>query len=196
MTGGTGALGGHAARWVAGQGAGHVVLTSRRGLAAAGAAELAAQVSALGAAVSVVACDVGDRAAVAGLLARLAAAGWPVTAVMHTAGVLAVDALLDRLTVAELAAVRGGQGGGAAHLDELTAGLDLDAFVLFSSVAGDLGQRRAGGVRGGERVPGRAGRAAPGPGAGRDLGGVGAVGAAAGWPRARPDAAARGGGCG
>ena len=46
VTGGTGALGGHVARWVAGQGAGHVVLTCRRGLAAAGAAGLAAQVAA------------------------------------------------------------------------------------------------------------------------------------------------------
>ena len=61
VTGGTGALGGHVARWVAGQGAGHVVLASRRGLAAAGAAGLAAQVAALGAGVTVAACDVADR---------------------------------------------------------------------------------------------------------------------------------------
>ena len=76
VTGGTGALGGHVARWLAGQGAGHVVLASRRGLAAAGAVGLAAEVAALGAGVSVVACDVGDRAAVAGLLERLGLRGW------------------------------------------------------------------------------------------------------------------------
>ena len=76
VTGGTGALGGHVARWLAGRGAAQVVLASRSGPGgAAGAAALAAELAALGAGVTVVACDVADRAAVAGLLARLAATG-------------------------------------------------------------------------------------------------------------------------
>ena len=40
---------------------------------------------------------------------------------------------------AELAAVPGPRRPAAAHLDELTADLDLDAFVLFSSVAATWG---------------------------------------------------------
>jgi acyl carrier protein len=58
--------------------------------------------------------------------------------VIHTAGVLD-DGVLDGLTPARLAAVLGPKAAGAAHLDELTAGLGLDAFVLFSSIAGTLG---------------------------------------------------------
>jgi NADPH:quinone reductase-like Zn-dependent oxidoreductase len=138
ITGGTGTVGGHAARWAAGQGAGHVVLASRRGLAAPGAAALAAQVRGLGAAVTIAACDGADRGAVAGLLARLEAEGQRVSAVIHTAGVLD-DGVLDGLTPARLAAVLGPKAAGAAHLDELTAGLGLEAFVLFSSMAGTVG---------------------------------------------------------
>jgi KR domain len=59
LTGGTGALGGHVARWLAGAGVEHLVLASRRGLAAPGAEELVDELVGLGAGVTVVACDVG-----------------------------------------------------------------------------------------------------------------------------------------
>ncbi|MFD9076828.1 SDR family NAD(P)-dependent oxidoreductase, partial [Streptomyces lasiicapitis] len=71
ITGGTGAIGGHVARWLAREGAEHLVLTSRRGLDAPGAAELQAELEELGAKVTIAACDVADRDAVAGLLGRL-----------------------------------------------------------------------------------------------------------------------------
>ena len=68
------------------------------------------------------------------------------------------------------------KAAGAAHLDELTAGLDLERFVLFSSIAATWGSGFAAGVRRGQRVPGCAGRAPARPGPGRGVDGVGPVG--------------------
>ncbi|MFB0628281.1 SDR family NAD(P)-dependent oxidoreductase [Streptomyces sp. AB3(2024)] len=135
VTGGTGALGAHVARWLAAQGAGHLVLTSRRGAGAPGAEELAAELRALGAEVTLAACDVSDRSALAALLDA-----HPPTAVFHTAGVPHSETFLDTGTDS-LAAVYGGKVAGARHLDELTRsrGLELDAFVLYASGAGVWG---------------------------------------------------------
>ncbi|MFE7486562.1 type I polyketide synthase, partial [Kitasatospora sp. NPDC057541] len=94
VTGGTGALGGHVARWLAGRGAEHLVLTSRRGPAAPGADELRAELEAAGARVTIAACDVTDREALARLLAGLPAEH-PLTAVVHTAGVDTAAMLAD-----------------------------------------------------------------------------------------------------
>ncbi|MFD0660975.1 type I polyketide synthase [Thermocatellispora tengchongensis] len=138
VTGGTGAIGARVARWLAARGAERVVLSSRSGAGAVGVAGLAAELAEAGAGVVVVAADVADRAEVAGLLEAVAAGGPPLRAVVHTAGVLD-DGVVDRLDVSRLATVLGPKAGGAAVLDELTAGLDLDAFVLFSSSAGTFG---------------------------------------------------------
>ncbi|MFF7634994.1 type I polyketide synthase [Kitasatospora sp. NPDC008050] len=137
VTGGTGALGAQVARWLARAGAEHLVLTSRRGLAADGAAELAAELTALGARVTVAACDVADRAALAEVLAAVPAQ-FPLTTVVHAAGVLD-DGVLDALTPERLAGVLRPKVAAAVHLDELTRELDLSAFVLFSSFAGAFG---------------------------------------------------------
>ncbi|MEU9993687.1 type I polyketide synthase, partial [Streptomyces sp. NPDC048045] len=138
ITGGTGAIAGHVARWLAGRGAQRLVLTSRSGPGARGAATLAAELAAAGSTVEIVTCDVGDRPALAGLLARIGESGPELSSVMHTAAVLD-DGVVDRLSVSRLATVLKVKAQGAAHLDELTADLDLDAFVLFSSVASTLG---------------------------------------------------------
>ncbi|MEW2417708.1 type I polyketide synthase [Streptomyces sp. NPDC046866] len=130
VTGGTGGLGALTARHlVAEHGVRRLVLTSRRGAEAPGARELAADLEAAGASVVLAACDVADRDAVAALLAA-----HPVTAVIHTAGVLA-DATVESLTTEQLAAVWAPKAAAARHLHELTAGQDLDAFMLFSSAA-------------------------------------------------------------
>ena len=134
VTGGTGALGGHVARRLAADGAGHLVLTSRRGPDAPGAAELEAELAALGTRVTIAACDVADRDALAALLADL---DEPVRAVVHAAGLPQATPVLDT-TPAGFAAVISGKVAGARNLDELL-GDDLDAFVLFSSNAGVWG---------------------------------------------------------
>ncbi|MFF8731637.1 SDR family NAD(P)-dependent oxidoreductase, partial [Streptomyces sp. NPDC015171] len=141
VTGGTGALGALVARHlVVRYGVRHLVLASRRGSAAEGAAELAAELSGLGAeSVSVVACDVSDRSAVAELLGAVSRER-PLTGVVHTAGVLD-DGVIGALTPGRLAGVFAPKAGAIAHLDELTRELapELAAFVVFSSAAGVFG---------------------------------------------------------
>jgi NAD(P)-dependent dehydrogenase (short-subunit alcohol dehydrogenase family)/acyl carrier protein len=141
ITGGTGAIGGHVARWLARGGARRVVLASRSGPAATGAAALTAALAVGGTQVSVVACDTAQRDGVAGLLAGIAADGPPLTAVMHAAGTGQATALQDT-TTAELTAVMSAKAAGARWLDELTADLSLDAFVLFSSASATWGSGR------------------------------------------------------
>ncbi|WP_241911121.1 type I polyketide synthase [Streptomyces sp. DH-12] len=133
VTGGTGGLGARVARWAAGQGAERLVLVSRRGLGAPGAVELRDELAGLGCEVVVAAVDVTDREAVAGLLAA-----YPVDAVVHAAGVVGTGAVTE-CGEEEWAEVAGAKVLGARWLDELTRGRELDAFVLFSSIAGVWG---------------------------------------------------------
>ncbi|CCH32002.1 thioester reductase domain-containing protein [Actinosynnema sp. NPDC047251] len=138
ITGGTGALGGVFARHlVRAHGVSRLLLVSRRGPAAAGADALAADLARLGADVRVEACDLADRDALAALLATVPDEH-PLTGVVHAAGVLD-DGLVPDLTPDRLAAVLRPKVHAAWHLHELTLDHDLDAFVLFSSVAGIIG---------------------------------------------------------
>jgi pimaricinolide synthase PimS1 len=137
VTGGTGGLGACAARWLAGAGAEHLLLASRRGLAAPGAPELVAELEGAGVGVSVVACDVGDRGAVQELLAHVPDE-CPLDAVVHTAGTGSLCAL-DALSVEQCEATLAGKVAGARHLHELTEGAGLSAFVLYSSLAATMG---------------------------------------------------------
>ncbi|WP_324607862.1 KR domain-containing protein, partial [Streptomyces sp. NRRL F-5123] len=98
-----------------------------------------AEVSAVGASVRFVVCDVADRGAVAGVLDGVEA-GHPLTGVVHTAGVLD-DGVVTALTPERVDAVLAPKVDGARWLDELTRerGVELAAFVVFSSAAGVVG---------------------------------------------------------
>ncbi|MBQ1099153.1 SDR family NAD(P)-dependent oxidoreductase [Streptomyces sp. b94] len=138
ITGGTSGLGAKLARHlVARHGAHRLLLTSRRGPSAPEAAALREELAGAGAHVDVVACDVTSRDSVAALIASVPAAH-PLTAVIHCAGVLD-DGVVQTLTEDRVVAVLAPKVRGAWHLHELTAHLDLSAFVLFSSVASVLG---------------------------------------------------------
>jgi acyl transferase domain-containing protein/NAD(P)-dependent dehydrogenase (short-subunit alcohol dehydrogenase family)/acyl carrier protein len=132
ITGATGALGALLARHlVRAHGVTSLLLASRRGPEAPGATELVDELRAMGAQITIAACDLADRAAVAELLAEV-----PVTGVVHTAGVLD-DATITSLTQESLATVLRPKVDAAWNLHELAG--DVSAFVMFSSAAGVFG---------------------------------------------------------
>ncbi|MEW1700990.1 thioester reductase domain-containing protein [Streptomyces sp. NPDC091278] len=138
ITGGTGSLGALFARHlVTEHGVRHLLLTSRSGPAAAGAGELTAELTALGARVTLAACDTADHAALARLLGTIPA-DLPLTGVVHAAGVLD-DGLLATLTPERLHAVLRPKVDAAWNLHRLTQDAPVTAFVLFSSVAAVVG---------------------------------------------------------
>ncbi|WP_455772682.1 type I polyketide synthase, partial [Streptomyces hygroscopicus] len=142
ITGGTGALGAHVARWLARQGAPHLLLISRSGPDAPGAAQLAHELTTLGTTVTLTPCDASDRTALQHLLATIPAEH-PLTTVIHAAGTSDTELIAD-LGPERLQQVLGPKALAAAHLHELTQGLDLGAFVLFSSGAAAWGGSRQG----------------------------------------------------
>jgi NAD(P)-dependent dehydrogenase (short-subunit alcohol dehydrogenase family)/acyl carrier protein len=138
ITGGTGALGAHVARDLARDGAGHLLLTSRRGPDAPGAAELERELTALGCRVTIAACDVADRTALAALLAGVPD-DLPLTAVVHTAGAVDLARPLTGIDADEAVDLMHAKVVGAQNLHDLLGDRPLDAFVLFSSGAGVWG---------------------------------------------------------
>ncbi len=138
ITGGTGELGGLLARHlVERHGVRHLLLASRRGPRAPNASTLAAELAELGASVRIEACDVAERAQVQRLLGQVDAEH-PLRGVVHAAGALD-DGVIESLSPTHLDRVLAPKLDAAWHLHELTAQLDLRAFVLFSSAAGVFG---------------------------------------------------------
>ncbi|APU21369.1 type I polyketide synthase [Actinoalloteichus sp. GBA129-24] len=137
VTGGAGAVGSHVCRWLARAGAPNLLLVGRRGRDTPGIAELEAELTGLGSPVTVAAVDVADRDVLRELLASVPAEH-PLTAVFHGAGALA-DGLVESLTAERLEQVLRPKVAAATALHELTADLGLEAFVLFSSATGVLG---------------------------------------------------------
>ncbi len=137
LTGATGGLGTLLARHLAERGVRHLTLVSRRGPTAECAEQLVAELAEWGCEAQLLACDVGERDACAGLVADVCASR-PIRAVVHAAGVLD-DATIESLTAEQLERVLHAKSDAAWHLYELTEELDLAAFVSFSSLAALVG---------------------------------------------------------
>jgi NAD(P)-dependent dehydrogenase (short-subunit alcohol dehydrogenase family)/surfactin synthase thioesterase subunit len=138
LTGGTGELGSLFAKHLArNHGVRRLLLVSRRGPDAPGAAELSAELAELGCEAHIVACDVTDRAALAELLESISPSH-PLIAVIHAAGLMD-DGVIESLDRERLDRVMAPKVDAAVALDELTADLELSAFVLFSSAVAILG---------------------------------------------------------
>ncbi|MFI0777692.1 type I polyketide synthase, partial [Streptomyces sp. NPDC021212] len=137
ITGGTGGLGAPIARWLARNGAPHLHLISRSGPDAPGAVQLSEELIALGASVTISACDVSNRAALQHLIDYIPAEH-PLTTVIHTAGTMDLGPIAE-LAPEQLQYVLHSKALAATHLHEITRDLGLDAFVLFSSNAATWG---------------------------------------------------------
>lgn len=137
ITDGTGLAGAHVARHLARQGAAHLLLTESRPVPEARRRELEAELAALGATVTVAACDCADPGALAAVLAAVPERH-PLTAVVHCAELLE-EGLLEDLDPASFERVLRAKATPARILHELTEHLPLSAFVLFSSFPATFG---------------------------------------------------------
>ncbi|MEP7311632.1 MAG: type I polyketide synthase [Pseudomonadota bacterium] len=137
ITGGLGALGLRTARWLVQQGARHLVLTGRRPPTPA-AQEIIRECVAAGAAIHVHTIDAADMAGMRKLFALFSSTLPPLRGLVHAAGVLD-DGILLQLDWPRLRDVLAGKARGARVLDELTRGLGLDFFVLYSAAGLLLG---------------------------------------------------------
>ncbi|WP_269475296.1 type I polyketide synthase [Nocardia wallacei] len=138
ITGGTGSLGRLLARHlVTAHDCRHLVLLGRQGDRSPEGRKLADELRETGAEITLAACDVSDRAELSSVI-RSIPSRHPLGAVVHAAGILD-DCLFTDLTPDRLQAVLSPKAFGARHLHELTAEMNLRAFVMFSSIANVVG---------------------------------------------------------
>ncbi|MFT7025820.1 MAG: acyl transferase domain-containing protein/NADPH:quinone reductase-like Zn-dependent oxidoreductase [Paracoccaceae bacterium] len=138
VVGGLGGFGVQTALRLARRGTPALWLTSRSGVAGDAARAVIAGIEAMGARVEIRAVDAGDADAMAALFAEIDRGPHPLRGVVHAAMTLD-DGLIATQTRARMAAVLRPKIGGAAVLDRLTRGRDLDLFAVFSSATGMVG---------------------------------------------------------
>ncbi|TMK37632.1 MAG: SDR family NAD(P)-dependent oxidoreductase, partial [Actinobacteria bacterium] len=137
ITGGLGSLGRKLADWMVAQGARHLAVTSRR-RPDAEAESFLQGIRDRGCNVVLMVADATHEDDVRGLVARLRAELPPLKGIIHSAGMLK-DGVLDRMSWEDFTAVTSPKIKGSWLLHEHTRDLDLDFFVLFSSVLSVIG---------------------------------------------------------
>lgn len=138
ITGGFGGFGRVIAEWLADCGARHLVLTSRSGAATLAAEAFLFKLRARGVVVQVLKADAGSQPDVKRLLGDISTLGIPLKGVFHLA--MAIDdAPMAALTRDRMIKVIAPKAHGAWLLHEGTLGMELDCFVMFSSLASVFG---------------------------------------------------------
>ena len=151
ITGGLGVLGLEIAKWLAQQGARHVVLTGRSPVppreswdALPDGSEDARKIAGiraiewLGATVHTASVDIADEAAATAFFRNFGDSIPPLRGVVHAAAVMGA-AKLREMSPAALADMIRPKADGAWVLHRLTQHADLDFFVLFSSISAVIG---------------------------------------------------------
>jgi acyl transferase domain-containing protein/NADPH:quinone reductase-like Zn-dependent oxidoreductase/SAM-dependent methyltransferase/acyl carrier protein/short-subunit dehydrogenase len=138
ITGAFGGFGKVMAQWLVEGGARHLTLTSRQGAVTPEAVAFVEQLRSTGAEVTVAKADAGDEADVEALLASIASSAHPLRGVFHLAMVID-DAPMATLTRERMKRVIMPKAYGAWLLHEGTKDLNLDCFVMFSSVSSIFG---------------------------------------------------------
>ena len=137
VTGGLGGIGGAVAGWLADRGAGTIVLNGRRPPDEA-AEGVIRSLRDRGATVQVEIADVADARALREMLARIDEQLPPLGGVIHSVGALS-DAALINQSWDRFEEIVWPKVLGAWELHRATEDLDLDLFILFSSMSGVRG---------------------------------------------------------
>ncbi|WP_433662636.1 type I polyketide synthase [Nocardia sp. CA-128927] len=136
VTGGTIPVVTNIARWLASNGAEHIIL-ARDGSRPADRTDISAELVDLEVSAAVTTCDAANRHDIARLLVDVPLE-CPLVAVVHIADKFD-DAALDCLDPQQLDAVVGPGAATVWNLHDLTREVDLSAFILLSPAAGILG---------------------------------------------------------
>ena len=138
ITGAFGGFGKVLAQWLVDGGARHLVLTGRSGIATPDAEAFVQRLRKVGVDVRVVSADIGSPADVARLTEEIRSGDQPLRGLFHLAMVID-DAPLVSLTRERMRSVMAPKAYGAWLLHEATRDLELDCFVMFSSVSSVFG---------------------------------------------------------
>jgi NADPH:quinone reductase-like Zn-dependent oxidoreductase/nucleoside-diphosphate-sugar epimerase len=137
ITGGLGALGCETARWLVRRGAKHLVLTGRRPPNAF-AVDCIRELESLGVTIRVFQADAGARDRMQFVYDQIQNDMPPLRGVVHAAGAIR-DAVLLNQRWKDAPEIFDGKVGGAWLLHELTRGLPLEFFILYSAAGVLLG---------------------------------------------------------
>ncbi|MBI2374776.1 MAG: SDR family NAD(P)-dependent oxidoreductase [Deltaproteobacteria bacterium] len=137
VTGGLGGIGLLTARWLVERGARFLALMGRSG-ADGEARRVISEMEGMGARVAVLARDVSVRADVVAALLEVQDTMPPLAGVVHSAGVLDDGTVLQQ-SWEKFARVMAPKVWGAWHLHEETRTMELESFVLYSSMASVIG---------------------------------------------------------